>query len=194
MSQPHERVMTVFRPMTRYEAVALSYGQVTTERRAGATRWEDKRGTIEDPAIFGPERDDYCACGKCVGIVYHGMICDRCGVKISASAREERSNRFGHIALAEAMPHPFAAASASLWTVPVLPARILESDAGRQLAPVYDSLVVAADAGSHVEILRSLDRLAEILIPAIEFTLRWCLADAVVLAHGLALEDRVKDA
>ncbi len=109
MSRPHERVMTVFRPMTRYEAVALSYGQVTTERRAGATRSEDKRGTIEDPAIFGPERDDYCACGKCVGIVYHGMICDRCGVKISASAREERSNRFGHIALAEAMPHPFAA-------------------------------------------------------------------------------------
>ncbi len=53
MSRPHERVMTVFRPMTRYEAVALSYGQVTTERRA-VTRWEDSRGTIEDSGDLRP--------------------------------------------------------------------------------------------------------------------------------------------
>jgi hypothetical protein len=193
MSRLPKLLVTAFRPMTPYEARALSFGQVTTARRAGATRWDEKRGTIEDPRIFGPEQDDCCACGKFVGIRYHRMICDRCGVKISESACGERSRRFGHIELTKAMPHPLAEGSAPLQAIPVFPAKILESESGRQLAPIYDSLVVASDAGKRDEVLRNFERLAEILTPAIEFTLRWGLSDSVVLAHGLALEDRASD-
>jgi hypothetical protein len=63
-----------------------------------------------------------------------------------------------------------------------------------RLALIYDSLVIASNAGRRDEVLRNFERIAEILTPAIEFTLRWGLSDSVVLAHGLALEDRASDA
>ena len=33
--------------------------------------------------IFGPERDWECSCGKYKGTKYKGIICDRCGVKVT---------------------------------------------------------------------------------------------------------------
>jgi DNA-directed RNA polymerase subunit beta' len=35
--------------------------------------------------IFGPERDWECFCGKYKGIKHKGIICDRCGVKVTHS-------------------------------------------------------------------------------------------------------------
>jgi DNA-directed RNA polymerase subunit beta' len=48
--------------------------------------------------IFGPEKDWECACGKYRGMKYKGMICDRCGVKVTHS--RVRRKRMGHIELA----------------------------------------------------------------------------------------------
>jgi len=48
--------------------------------------------------IFGPEKDWECSCGKYRGMKYKGMICDRCGVKVTHS--RVRRKRMGHIELA----------------------------------------------------------------------------------------------
>jgi DNA-directed RNA polymerase subunit beta' len=48
--------------------------------------------------IFGPERDWECFCGKYKGIKHKGIICDRCGVKVTHS--RVRRKRMGHINLA----------------------------------------------------------------------------------------------
>ena len=45
--------------------------------------------------IFGPERDWECSCGKYKGTKYKGIICDRCGVKVTHS-RVRRYPRFCH--------------------------------------------------------------------------------------------------
>jgi hypothetical protein len=62
MSRLSGPLSTVFGPMTRYDAHALSFGRVTTARKQNPTNWDEKRGTIEDPRIFCPDRDDCCAC------------------------------------------------------------------------------------------------------------------------------------
>jgi hypothetical protein len=183
-----ERLALVYRPATSGEVHDWSYGRVTAARKAGSRRWQDSRGTINDQAIFGPEKDDTCACGKYGGPRYRRMICDRCGVKIST--RAERSKRFGHIELAGWVSHPLAPGTAQLLAIPVLPARYVESESGRVLAPVYDSLVLAASADSRDQLARGLERLAEILLPALDFAHRWRMTDAIVLAHGLALEEK----
>jgi DNA-directed RNA polymerase beta' subunit len=53
--------------------------------------------------IFGPERDWECACGKYKGTKYKGIICDRCGVKVTHS--RVRRKRMGHINLAAPVVH-----------------------------------------------------------------------------------------
>jgi hypothetical protein len=187
-----ERLAAAYRPATSWEVRGWSYGRVAAVRKASATRWEERRGTIEDQQIFGPERDDICACGKYEGMEFHHIVCDRCGVRVCS--RAERSRRFGHIELGAGVPHPLADGADPLAAFPVLPARYVEAEGGRQLASVYDSLVLASSNKSRDDVMRSLDRLAEILLPVLEFGHRWGLADAVMLAHGLALEDREQDA
>ena len=53
--------------------------------------------------IFGPERDWECSCGKYKGTKYKGIICDRCGVKVTHS--RVRRKRMGHINLAAPIVH-----------------------------------------------------------------------------------------
>ena len=53
--------------------------------------------------IFGPEKDWECACGKYRGMKYKGVVCERCGVKISHSS--VRWTRMGHVELAVPVVH-----------------------------------------------------------------------------------------
>ena len=64
--------------------------------------------------IFGPEKDWECACGKYRGMKYKGMICDRCGVKITHS--RVRRKRMGHIELAAPVVH--------IWFFKAMPSRL----------------------------------------------------------------------
>ena len=63
--------------------------------------------------IFGPEKDWECACGKYRGMKYKGMICDRCGVKVTHS--RVRRKRMGHIELAAPVVH--------IWFFKAMPSR-----------------------------------------------------------------------
>ncbi|MHC4931982.1 MAG: DNA-directed RNA polymerase subunit beta', partial [Planctomycetota bacterium] len=64
--------------------------------------------------IFGPERDWECACGKYKGIKHKGIICDRCGVKVTHS--RVRRKRMGHISLAAPVVH--------IWFFKAMPSRL----------------------------------------------------------------------
>ena len=191
MSQLPARLASDYRPATSREILDWSFGRVTAARQAGATGWEQQRGTIEDQRIFGPRQDHACACGKYDGLQYHHMICDRCGVKVSSPA--ERSRRFAHIELTAPVPHPFADGSVRLAVFPVLPATLLESASGRRLAAVYDALVLASIDAKEDHMLMIIEQSVEILLPVLDFTHRWGLPDATTLARGLALENRAED-
>jgi DNA-directed RNA polymerase subunit beta' len=70
-------------------------------------------------ASSGPERDWECSCGKYKGTKYKGIICDRCGVKVTHS--RVRRKRMGHINLAAPIvtsgsSRPCRRASARCWT------------------------------------------------------------------------------
>ena len=54
-------------------------------------------------AIFGPQKDWECNCGKYRRIRHKGLICDRCGVEITR--QRVRGARFGYIELAAPVSH-----------------------------------------------------------------------------------------
>ena len=65
-------------------------------------------------AIFGPQKDWECNCGKYKRIKHKGMICDRCGVEITQ--QRVRRDRLGYIQLAAPVSH--------IWYFKGLPSRI----------------------------------------------------------------------
>ena len=54
-------------------------------------------------AIFGPQKDWECHCGKYKRIRFKGIICDKCGVEVTKS--KVRRERMGHIQLAAPVSH-----------------------------------------------------------------------------------------
>jgi hypothetical protein len=174
------------------EVHSWSFGLVTAIRRPGTTGWEQRLGTLDDERIFGPLRDRECACGKYQGAAHRGMICDRCGVKVTT--RAERRTRFGHIDLPVPVPHPLGGEAEQVDAVPVLPAAFLGSPAGRELASAYEELVAAAAGESRAELRAGLQRLVDGLFPAVVLAHEWDLAEAPVLARGLVLESRGESA
>src|SRR5262249_39107896 len=75
-----------YRFATTHEIRSWSFGVVRSRRTPDTTDWREQRGTLDDRQIFGPLREFECACGKYRGQEYRGMICDRCGVKITSPA------------------------------------------------------------------------------------------------------------
>ena len=65
-------------------------------------------------AIFGPQKDWECACGKYKRIKHKGVVCDRCGVEVTR--KEVRRERMGYIKLAAPVSH--------IWFFKGLPSRI----------------------------------------------------------------------
>jgi hypothetical protein len=200
----------VYRPATDHEISSWSFGVVKGPRNPGAMSWQARRGTLDDQAIFGPVQDFYCVCGNYREDRYRGMICDRCGVKVTT--REVRRQRFGHLILPVAVPHPLGAKGERIFKVPVLPAVFWEAPAGERLARVYDSLArtlrswdgetqvsphpgsSAGTTGSAGEVLAAeLSRLVDLLLPVVHFAHEWNLAEGPTLARGLALQRRGED-
>jgi hypothetical protein len=183
------RIAARYRPATGREVRSRSFGLVRAPRKIDATRWEQRQGTREDQAIFGPIRDDECACGKYQGPKHQNLICDRCGVKVTT--RAARRQRFGHIDLRAPIVHPLGENGQSLDALPVLPAAFVESHAGKALAELYDELVRSALSESLKRLVDSFVRLLNSLRPVVIVAHDWDLQDAEVLACGLALSPRV---
>ncbi len=91
-----------------------SFGEVKKPETINYRTYRPERDGLFCERIFGPERDWECACGKYKGTKHKGMICDRCGVKVTHS--RVRRKRMGHINLAAPIVH--------IWFFKAPPSRI----------------------------------------------------------------------
>ena len=91
-----------------------SSGEVRKPETINYRTYRPERDGLFCERIFGPERDYECLCGKYKGIKYKGLVCDRCGVKVTTN--KVRRKRFGHINLAAPVVH--------IWFFKAMPSRI----------------------------------------------------------------------
>ncbi len=91
-----------------------SFGEVKKPETINYRTYRAEKDGLFCERIFGPERDWECSCGKYKGTKYKGIICDRCGVKVTHS--RVRRKRMGHINLAAPIVH--------LWFFKALPSRL----------------------------------------------------------------------
>ncbi|MDX2147276.1 MAG: DNA-directed RNA polymerase subunit beta' [Planctomycetota bacterium] len=93
---------------------AWSYGEVKKPETINYRTYRPEKDGLFCERIFGPERDYECACGKYRGTKFKGIICDRCGVKVTHS--RVRRKRMGHINLASPVVH--------IWFFKSMPSRL----------------------------------------------------------------------
>ncbi len=91
-----------------------SFGEVKKPETINYRTYRPEKDGLFCERIFGPERDYECACGKYKGTKYKGIICDRCGVKVTHS--RVRRKRMGHINLAAPIVH--------IWFFKSIPSRL----------------------------------------------------------------------
>ena len=91
-----------------------SFGEVKKPETINYRTYRAEKDGLFCERIFGPERDWECFCGKYRGIKHKGIICDRCGVKVTSS--RERRKRMGHINLASPVVH--------IWFFRAIPSRL----------------------------------------------------------------------
>jgi len=91
-----------------------SFGEVKRPETINYRTYRPEKDGLFCERIFGPERDWECACGKYKGTKHKGIICDRCGVKVTHS--RVRRKRMGHINLAAPIVH--------IWFFKALPSRL----------------------------------------------------------------------
>ena len=83
--------------------MSWSYGEVLKPETINYRRLRPEKDGLFCEAIFGPQRDWQCYCGKYKNPRYKGIICDKCGVEVTRSA--VRRERMGHINLATPVAH-----------------------------------------------------------------------------------------
>ena len=91
-----------------------SYGEVKKPETVNYRTYRPERDGLFCERIFGPERDWECNCGKYRGMKHKGIVCDRCGVKVTHS--RVRRRRMGHINLAAPVVH--------IWFFKSMPCRL----------------------------------------------------------------------
>jgi DNA-directed RNA polymerase subunit beta' len=91
-----------------------SYGEVKKPETINYRTYRPEKDGLFCERIFGPERNWECFCGKYKGIKHKGIVCDRCGVKVTHS--RVRRKRMGHINLAAPVIH--------IWFFKAMPSRL----------------------------------------------------------------------
>jgi DNA-directed RNA polymerase subunit beta' len=91
-----------------------SFGEVKKPETINYRTYRPEKDGLFCERIFGPERDYECACGKYKGTKFKGIICDRCGVKVTHS--RVRRKRMGHINIAAPIVH--------IWFFKAMPSRL----------------------------------------------------------------------
>ena len=80
-----------------------SYGEVKKPETINYRTLKPEKDGLFCEAIFGPQKDWECHCGKYKKIHYKGKICERCGVEVTRA--KVRRERMGHIELATPVSH-----------------------------------------------------------------------------------------
>lgn len=80
-----------------------SYGEVRLPETINYRTFKPEPGGLFCAKIFGPMRDYECLCGKYKRVKYRNIICEKCGVEVTAE--RVRRERMGHISLACPVAH-----------------------------------------------------------------------------------------
>ena len=91
-----------------------SFGEVTKPETVNYRTQRSERKGLFDEALFGPEKDYECYCGKYRRIRYKDIICEKCGVEVTRSI--VRRERMAHIELATPVAH--------IWFLRSIPSKI----------------------------------------------------------------------
>jgi DNA-directed RNA polymerase beta' subunit len=94
--------------------LSWSHGEVKKPETINYRTLKPERDGLFCAKIFGPINDYECLCGKYKKMRYKGIVCEKCGVKVTTS--KVRRERFGHIELVTPVAH--------IWYVSNLPSRI----------------------------------------------------------------------
>ncbi len=115
LSEKIDEVQSVYvRLASSDDILSWSKGEVKKPETINYRTYRPEKDGLFCERIFGPERDWECACGKYKGIKHKGVICDRCGIKITHSS--VRRTRMGHISLAAPVVH--------IWFFKAMPSRL----------------------------------------------------------------------
>jgi DNA-directed RNA polymerase subunit beta' len=85
------------------EILKMSSGEVLKPETINYRTYKPERDGLFCERIFGPTKDYECHCGKYKRIRYKGIVCDRCGVKVTE--KKVRRERVGHIQLVVPVAH-----------------------------------------------------------------------------------------
>ena len=96
------------------KVLSWSFGEVKKPETINYRTLKPERDGLFCAKIFGPVRDYECLCGKYKKMRYKGVVCEKCGVEVTAS--KVRRTRMGHIELIAPVAH--------IWYVSSLPSRI----------------------------------------------------------------------
>jgi DNA-directed RNA polymerase subunit beta' len=91
-----------------------SWGEVKKPETINYRTFKPERDGLFCSRIFGPVKDFECLCGKYKRRKHRGVICEKCGVEVTAT--KVRRERMGHIELASPVAH--------IWFLKSLPSRI----------------------------------------------------------------------
>ena len=119
-----------------------SYGEVKKPETINYRTLKPEKDGLFCEAIFGPQKDWECHCGKYKKIHYKGKICERCGVEVTRA--KVRRERMGHIELATPVSH--------IWYFKGTPSRmsLLLEISPRTLEKVlYFTMYIITDVLSH---------------------------------------------
>jgi len=125
MRQDVASILNPNTPAPTFEAIRISIaspekirswssGEIKKPETINYRTYRPEKDGLFCERIFGPERDWECACGKYKGTKHKGIICDRCGVKVTHS--RVRRKRMGHINLAAPVVH--------IWFFKAMPSRL----------------------------------------------------------------------
>ena len=170
---------------TNRQIRSWSYGEIRQTRKTAKIEWQDEHNTLNCQRIFGPIIDMQCECSKYSGIEHKGIICDRCGVKVSSIS--VRWERFGHINFKQEIKYTIGNETQQIQALPVMPARYRESQAGRVLNDHYERIVVSNQEGDIKGIDNGIAGIKDILLPLMETAYSWGLPETDNIAHGLVI-------
>ena len=122
-----------------------SYGEVKKPETINYRTLKPERDGLYCEAIFGPQKDWECHCGKYKKIHFKGRVCERCGVEVTRS--KVRRERMGHIELAAPVSH--------IWYFKGIPSRmgLILDISPRVLEKVlYFAMYIVTDPGTVREI------------------------------------------
>ncbi len=98
-----------------------SSGEVKKPETINYRSYKPERDGLFCEKIFGPEKEYECSCGKHRGVKYKGIVCDKCGVRVTTN--KVRRVRMGHIDLTRKDSECIAPV-AHIWFFKATPSRL----------------------------------------------------------------------